>query len=114
MNQFKVVVAVALVAAGLSGFYLLEDLPAVVRLLFILVGLGAAVAVMLTTPVGQDAYGFLKEAIAEARKVVWPSRKETVQTTGIVFALVVFMAIILWIVDFSLLWILKFIMGRGD
>jgi preprotein translocase subunit SecE len=114
MNQLKVVLAVALIIAGMSGFYLLPNLPPVVRLLFILAGLGAAVAVMLTTATGQGAYEFLKEAIAEARKVVWPSRKETIQTTGIVFALVVVMAIILWIVDASLLWALKFIMGRGE
>jgi len=114
MNQFKVAFAVALIAAGISGVYLLGDLPTVVRLLCVLGGLGAAIAVMRTTPVGQEAYAFLKEAVAEARKVVWPSRKETIQTTGIVFALVVVMAIILWVVDFSLLWALKFIMGRGE
>lgn len=114
MNQIKTVFAVALIVAGISGFYLLGNLPTVVRLLLILAGLGAAIAVMRTTPTGQEAYAFLKDAIAEARKVVWPSRKETIQTTGIVFALVLVMAIILWIVDFSLLWALQFIMGRSN
>ena len=114
MNKFKVILAVALIAAGLSGFYLLGDLPAVARLLSVLAGVGAAAAVMWTTPVGREAYSFAKDAIAEARKVVWPSRKETIQTTGVVFALVVVVAIFLWVVDFSLLWFLKIIMGRGD
>jgi preprotein translocase subunit SecE len=114
MDKLKVALAVALISAGISGFYLLADLPTVVRLLIVLAGLGAAIAVMRTAPLGQEAFAFLKDAIAEARKVVWPSRKETIQTTGIVFVLVVVMAIILWIVDASLLWALKFIMGRGD
>jgi len=114
MDKIKVALAVALIIAGVSGFYLLADLPTVLRLLVVLAGLAIAVAVMRTTVIGQEAFAFLKDAIAEARKVVWPSRKETVQTTGIVFALVVAMAIILWIVDASLLWALKFIMGRGD
>ncbi|MGE5028147.1 MAG: preprotein translocase subunit SecE, partial [Betaproteobacteria bacterium] len=51
---------------------------------------------------------------AETKKGVWPTRKETFQTTGIVFLLVVVLAIFLWIVDASLMWAVKLLMGQGD
>lgn len=113
MHKIRLALAVLLVAAGIGGFYLLGDKPAVLRILSVLAGMGAAVAVVLTTPTGVEASAFIKEAVAEARKVVWPSRKETIQTTGAVFALVVVMGIILWVVDFSLMWMIKLILGRG-
>lgn len=113
MDRIRLALAVLLVAAGISGFYLLGDKPAVLRVLSVLAGMGAAVAVMWTAPMGRDAVAFIKEAVAEARRVVWPSRKETIQTTGAVFALVLVMGIILWVVDFSLMWLIKLILGRG-
>ncbi len=113
MDKIRLVLAFLLVAAGIGGFYLLGDKPAVLRLLSIMVGLAAAVAVMWTTVIGREALTFVKEAGVEARKVVWPSRKETIQTTGAVFALVLLMGVILWVVDFSLMWFIKLIMGRG-
>ncbi len=113
MDKIRLVLALLLVAAGVGGFYLLGDKPAVLRLLVVLAGVAAAVAVMWTTVMGREALTFISEAAAEARKVVWPSRKETVQTTGAVFALVLVMGVILWVVDFSLMWFIKIILGRG-
>ena len=113
MDKIRLALALLLVAAGIGGFYLLGDKPAVLRVLSVLGGMGAAVAVMWTTALGRESVSFIKEAVAEARKVVWPSRKETIQTTGAVFALVLLMGIILWIVDFSLMWFIKMILGRG-
>jgi preprotein translocase subunit SecE len=113
MDRIRLALAVLLVAAGISGFYLLGDKPAVVRVLSVLGGMGLAVAVMWTTVTGRNAIEFVKEAIAEARRVVWPSRKETIQTTGAVFALVLVMGIILWVVDVSLMWLIQLILGRG-
>jgi preprotein translocase subunit SecE len=113
MDKIRLALALLLVAAGIGGFYLLGDKPAVLRVLSVLGGMGAAVAVMWTTALGHESVTFIKEAVAEARKVVWPSRKETIQTTGAVFALVLLMGIILWIVDFSLMWFIKMILGRG-
>ena len=113
MDRIRLALAFLLVAAGIGGFYLLGDKPAVLRMLSVLAGMGAAVAVIWTTPMGVEAVAFIKEAVAEARKVVWPSRKETIQTTSAVFALVVLMGVILWVVDFSLLWMIKLILGRG-
>lgn len=114
MNQkIKLVLALLLVAAGVAGFYLLAEQALVLRILAVLAGVAAAVAVLMTTAIGQDSLAFTREAVIETRKVVWPSRKETIQTTVAVFALVLVMAIFLWIVDIGFLWMVKMLMGRS-
>lgn len=100
-DKLKFVLAVLLLAAGLTGYYLLSGQPVIYRVLSVLVGLAACVAVGWFTSPGQRLAAFGSEAIVEAKKVVWPSRKETMQTTGAVFAFVVVMAVVLWLVDFA-------------
>ena len=78
-----------------------------------LAGLGGFIAVSWTTPQGQQAISFLGEAITEGKKVVWPTRKETVQMTLIVFVLVVIMAIFLAFVDIGFSYIINLLLGRG-
>ncbi len=113
INKIKLLVAVALLVAGIAGFYLLADKATVVRILVVLAGVAAAVAVLWTTPVGQQSLGFIGDSVVEARKVVWPTRKETVQTTLVVFALVVVMAAFLAVVDVGFAFMVKWLMGRG-
>jgi preprotein translocase subunit SecE len=113
INKIKLVLALLLVAAGVVGFYFLAEQALVVRILAVLMGIVAAVVVLWTTPQGQLAFGFAREAAAETRKVVWPTRKETIQTTLMVFALVVVVAIFLWIVDMGFLWMVEKLLGRS-
>lgn len=113
VNKIKLLVAGLLLIAGIAGFYLLADSPTVVRILAVLAGLGASIAVLWTTPVGQQSLGFIGEAVVEARKVVWPTRKETIQTTLVVFALVVVMAAFLAVVDIGFAFMVQKLMGRG-
>lgn len=105
-DKLKFALALLLLVAGIAGFYLLSEQALVLRVLSVLLGLAASVAVAWFTEPGQRFNVFGREAIAEAKKVVWPSRKETLQTTGIVFAFVLAMAIMLWITDKSLEWVL--------
>jgi preprotein translocase subunit SecE len=102
----KFVAALLLLVAGLVGFYLLGDQPLILRVLSVLGGVAAGVAVAWFTEPGQRFIVFGREAIAEAKKVAWPTRKETMQTTGIVFAFVLIMAVVLWVTDKSLEWVL--------
>ena len=113
-DRIKIALAALLVVAGLAGFYYLADSPAVVRLASVLAGLAAAAFVFWTTAQGKHFYIYAQESVAETRKVVWPTRKETIQTTAIVFAFVVIMALFLWAVDASLLLIVKKLMGTGE
>jgi len=105
-DRIKFALALLLVAAGVAGFYFLSEQPLILRVLSVLFGLGAGAAVAYLTEPGQTFFTFAKESWVETRKVVWPSRKETVQTTGAVFAFVVIMAVFLWLTDKSLEWVL--------
>lgn len=112
-EKIKLVLALLLVAAGIAGFYLLAEHALVFRILAVLAGIALAIALLSTTSLGQAGLAFIRETIVETRKVVWPSRKETVRTTMAVFVLVVVMALFLWIADFGFLWMVKMLMGRS-
>jgi preprotein translocase subunit SecE len=106
-DKIKLAVAILLVACGLAGYYALREQALVLRILAVVAGIaaGAAVAAMFTEP-GRTFVAFAREAVGEVKKVVWPTRKETVQTTAAVFAFVVVMAVFLWISDKTLEWVL--------
>jgi preprotein translocase subunit SecE len=112
-DKIKLVVAVLLVFAGIAGFYLLKDSALILRVASVLAGLTLAALVAWMTAPGREFFAFAGESVAETKKVVWPTRKETVQTTGMVLAFVLVMAIFLWIVDALLVWGVKFLMGPG-
>jgi preprotein translocase subunit SecE len=105
-DKIKLVLAALLLAAGVAGFYYLADSAAIVRLAAIAAGAAAAVAVAWFTAPGQQFLAFAKDAVTEVKKVVWPTRKESLQTAGIVFAFVVVMAVFLWMSDKTLEYIL--------
>lgn len=113
-DKIKLGLAILLLAAGIAGFYLLSEHALVLRVLAVLAGVVMAIFVARFTGPGQQFFAFGKDAWVETKKVVWPTRKETFQTTGVVFLLVVVIAIFLWIVDASLMWAVKLLMGQGD
>ena len=112
MDKIKLGLAFLLLVAGIAGFYYLRDSAMVIRVISVLAGLGLAVAVVSFTAAGKQFYAFSRESSEETRKVVWPSRKETLQTTAVVFAFVLIMAIFLWLVDAGLLLAVKYLMGQ--
>ncbi len=101
-DKIKVVVAIAVAIAGVIGFYYLSDKPALVRAGALVAGLAFAVLILSTSSTGRDFLNFAKEAVRETKKVVWPTRREATQITGIVFAFVLVMAIFLWGTDKTL------------
>ena len=111
-DKVKLAIAIVLVIAGVAGFYALADSLMIVRIISVVAGLVAGAAVAWKSVPGKTFYAFAQESVVETRKVVWPTRKETIQTTGIVAAFVVIMAIFLWIVDGSLVWLVRLMMGR--
>ena len=110
----KLALALIVLAAGVVGYYWFNDLPTWQRLLMLLGGFVGGGAVGYFTRSGHALRDYFSESIFELRKVVWPTRKETIQTTAIVFAFVVIMALFLWAVDASLLLIVKKLMGTGE
>ena len=105
-DKIKFFLALTLLVAGLAGYYWLSGQATVVRVLVVLAGIGASAAVAWQTDPGRRFFGFAQDSVTETRKVVWPSRKESIQTTVIVFAFVVVMALVLWIADLTLRWAL--------
>lgn len=113
-DNIKLVIATLLAISGVAGFYWLADSPTVLRVLSVLAGLAAAAGVVYFTAPGRQFVAFAVEAREEARKVVWPTRKETLQVTGVVILFVIVMALFLWVVDGILFWVVKTLMGRQD
>ena len=103
-----------LVVGAISGFYYWSDQSWLLRLIGLLFSFGFVGAIILQTAQGQLAWNTIKEARMEVRKVVWPTRKETVQTTAIVIAVVFLMAIILWALDGLLGLIMRHLLGQGS
>jgi preprotein translocase subunit SecE len=112
-DKIKLFVAFLLVGAGIAGFYYLKDSASVLRLASVLVGLLLATGMAWTSEPGKQFLTFGKDSVAEAKRVVWPTRKETLQTTGIVIVFAITMALFLWAVDASLMMLVNMLMGRG-
>jgi len=112
MDKVKIVAALACVVLGVWGYYYFADTALVLRVLMVLGGLLAAAGVAYTSAPGKEFLGFAQESWQEAGRVSWPTRKETVQTTAIVFAFVVVMALFLFAVDSLLAYIVQLLTGR--
>ena len=112
-DKLKLLVALLLVIAGVAGFYFLVDAPTVVRVLSVIAGVVLGGVVAGFSAPGRQFFAFAVDAKDEAKKVVWPTRKETIQMTGVVMAFVVVMALFLWMVDSILGWLVKLAMGQG-
>jgi len=105
-DTIKLVIAALLVAAGIAGFYLLGEAAQILKILAVLAGIAAGAAMAYFTAPGRQFATFAADSIVEAKKVVWPTRKETIQTTAAVFAFVFVMAVFLWVSDKTLEWVL--------
>src|SRR6185503_6897790 len=104
-DKAKLALAVVLLGAGIWAYYWLGD-AALLRLLAVAAGIALGAAVAWLSAPGKQFLGFALESWTEVKKVVWPTRKETIQTTAAVFAFVLVMGIFLWISDKTLEWVL--------
>jgi len=105
-DKAKLAAAAVLLVGSVVAFYLLNQQSQWLRVLALLVGLTAAVAVFFTSETGRQLVAYGRESTREVKKVVWPTRKEAGQMTGYVFAFVVVMALFLWLTDKTLEWVL--------
>jgi preprotein translocase subunit SecE len=103
-DKAKLGVAALLVVGAVVGFYMLSKQGAIAQWVALIVGLVAAVVVFMASEPGKEFVAFGRDAWREAKKVVWPSRKETMQMTAYVFGFVVVMALFLWTTDKLLEW----------
>ena len=104
-DKAKLGLAVVVVLASLAGFYLLAKQGQAAQWGALIAGLVVAVVVFMTSEVGKQFLAFGRDSVREVKKVVWPTRKETVQMTAYVFGFVVVMALFLWMTDKTLEWV---------
>ena len=112
-DKVQVTVAALVFISGLVAFYWLSDKATIIRIAAMLGLFLVAGAIAWFTQPGREFVEFAGESIEEAKKVTWPSRKETLQTTGVVFLFVFIMAVFMWIVDWGLLWGTTKLIGHG-
>ncbi len=112
LDVFKWLVVFILVAGGIVANYHYDSIAWAIRLSAgIVIGL-VAIAIAAVTTKGQVAWGFVKAAKNELRKVVWPTRDETIKTTAMVVVMVLVMALVLWGVDALFMWLISLIAGQ--
>lgn len=113
-EKLKLAFSVLLVLAGLVGFYMLPETQQLGRYASVVGGCILAVVVFFFTDSGRRFLVYGAESVAEAKKVVWPTRKEATQMTGLVFVFVAVLATFLWLVDSTLSWVFyDLILKRG-
>ena len=112
-DTVKLALALLLVVAGAVAFYVYDEYSLLMRVLALLAVAGVAVFIALQSERGRNAWIFVSSARTEVRKVIWPTRAETVQTTLIVILMVILVGIMLWIMDTFLLWAVKLLTGQG-
>ena len=111
LDWMKWLLVIVLVSAGVVGNWYYQDQSLLYRVLALIVLAGLAAFVAVQTEKGRAAWQLMKDARNEIRRVVWPKRPETVQTTGIVLVLVVVFGLILWLLDTILSWIVSNVIG---
>jgi len=104
VDTFKLMTAVVVLITGVVGFYYFEEESQLLRVLGMLAVVIVAFLIIATTDKGRRGLGFAKDARIEVRKVVWPTRQETLQTTIAVLIMVIIVAIMLWLFDMFLGW----------
>jgi preprotein translocase subunit SecE len=111
LDWLKWLVVVAVLGGGVFGNWYYQAEPLLYRVIALIVLAALAVVVALQTEKGRSTWALMKESRAEIRRVVWPKREETVQTTLIVLVLVLIFALILWLLDTGLSWLVAGIIG---
>jgi preprotein translocase subunit SecE len=113
LDTAKLAAAVLLLTGGIFAFYYFAEYSTLLRVVALLAVSGVAAAVALQTAPGRQLWQFVTDARQEVRKVVWPTRQETLQTTLIVMVMVLIVGVVLWLFDMVLLGILRFLTGQG-
>ena len=112
-DKIKLTVAALVITAAIAAFYLYAEQSLLLRVVGLLLAVGVAVLIASRTGSGGAAISYGRGAVTEARKVVWPTRKETLQTTLLVILMVIIVGLILWLFDSVLSWIVRLLTDQG-
>lgn len=113
IDTVKLFLALVVLILGIWGFYHFAQEALLYRVLGVLAAVGVSIGIAATTSKGKNLINFLGTSRSEVRKMVWPTRAETMQTTLMVFIMVVILAIFLWFVDMFLGFAVRSLLAVG-
>jgi preprotein translocase subunit SecE len=113
VDTFKLALAAAVLLASMVGYYYYAEVSTLLRAIGLLVAMGVSAAIASQTVRGQRLWRFIQGSRLEMRKVVWPTREETIQTTIAVLIFAMLMGIFFWLLDLFLLWCTRILTGTG-
>jgi len=111
LDTAKLLLASLILLGGIFAYYYYADTSVLLRALGVLVAFLAALGVVMTTYQGQLLNRFIQGSRIELRKVVWPTREETIQTTAIVLVFALLGGVFFWLLDLVLLTIRRWLVG---
>ena len=113
LDTIKLLLAAGLLVGGLYSYYYFLEVALPLRVLMVLGGTAAGVTTAMTSVQGQRLWAFIQGARIEIRKVVWPTKQETMQTAIAVFVFTLIMALFFWALDSFLLWLTRSLVGSA-
>ena len=113
LDILKLLIAAGALVGGLFAYYYYIEISLPLRVLMVLGGTVAGVAIALTSTQGKRLWAFIQGSRIEIRKVVWPTRQETTQTAIAVFVFTLIMALFFWALDSFLLWLTRTLVGSA-
>jgi len=114
LDTIKLIVAAGVVIGGVVAYYYFENESLLLRVAGVLIALAIAAVIAYQSMQGQEFWRFLQSSRGELRKVIWPSRQETVQTTLTVFVFVLILGVFFWLLDMGLVSITRWLTGQGN
>lgn len=113
IDTVKIFLALAILIGSIFGYYYYANESTLLRAVGVLVAFAVAVWVAFQSVQGQTLWKFIQGSRVELRKVVWPTREEAIQTTGIVLLFATIMGVFFWLLDLFLLWFTTLVTGQG-
>ena len=113
VDTLKLVVAGGILLGCIVGYYYYGEVSVLIRVIGVMLALAAAVLVALQSSRGQEFWRFVQGSRIELRKVVWPTREETIQTTITVLIFATLMGVFFWLLDMFLLYVTRLLTGQG-
>ena len=113
LDTVKLTLAAAVLIGGIASYYYFDGESLLLRVAGVLVALVIATVIAFQSVQGKELWKFIQGSRLEMRKVVWPTRQETLQTTLTVMVFTLIMGIFFWMLDLFLLWITRLLTGQG-
>ncbi len=113
LDVIKIALSAALLLGGIVAYYYFADASIVLRAAGVVLGIALGIVVFATTERGRELWGFIQTSRVELRKIVWPTRPETLQTTLAVIVFTLILGIFFWILDKGLVWATRLLTGQG-